>query len=437
MKRWTVAFPLLVILVTWVTSAARAEDRLHVDIHGGSGRAYQVAVQRFTASGPAGELREEFHRELTAALEFSGVMNLVDPRAFLGPRETEGYDRTTLACENWRGIGADALVQGVLELEGQTIRARFRAWDTVRCRLQGDPMWMARSRSDLGLLARSVADEIVGRFTGRRGVAATQIAFVSNRTGSKEVYVMEANGAKKRPVTQNRSINLFPSWSPKGNALVYTSYRSGRPDLWMVVRGPRQGRRLLANGLDKYRGVWAPAGDRLAVVMDASGNTDLYTVDAEGRGAQRVTSNRAIETSPSWSPDGTKLAFVSDRSGSPQIYVKDLRTGDERRITFQGPYNASPAWSPTGEWIAFAAQAGANFDLYLIDPESGFTTALVVHPRSDEDPAWSPDGRKLVFTSSRLGRKEVYRVDVDGRNLIRLTEGFGECSNPTWSRWFD
>ena len=103
----------------------------------------------------------------------------------------------------------------------------------------------------------------------------------------------------------------------------------------------------------------------------------------------------------------------------------------------RGTYNTSPAWSPTGEWIAYAARTGHNFDLYLIDPKSGYTTPLMIHPRGDEHPVWSPDGRKVAFTSDRRGRKEIYVVDVDGRNLRRLTDKFGNCSTPAWSGWSD
>jgi TolB protein len=75
--------------------------------------------------------------------------------------------------------------------------------------------------------------------------------------------------------------------------------------------------------------------------------------------------------------------------------------------------------------------------MYLIDPETGYTKPLMIHPRNDENPVWSPDGRKIAFSSDRRGRKDIYVVDVDGRNLRRLTEGFGNCSNPAWSGWPD
>ena len=429
---------LLVLLLAIPLGAPRAEERLHVDIRGSGGRDYQVAVQRFATLAAADRLRDDFYTQLARAIEFSSLLVLVKDEAFLEPLITQDYESSTIPCDNWRGIGADALVEGELSIQGDTLAVRAKIWDAVRCRMQGRAVKKSGPLDTMKLIARSLADDIVERFTGRRGVSATQIAFVSDKNGNKEVFLMEADGSEKRQVTQNGAINLFPSWSPDGRSLVYTSFRSGRADLWMVSRGPNRGRKLLELPEAKYRGVWAPQDGTIAVVMSRDGNTDLFSVKKSGRGLKRLTRSRAIETSPTWSPDGEKLAFVSDRSGgSPQIYVKDLASGEERRLTFRGSYNASPAWSPTGEWIAYTAQTGSSFDLYLIDPETGFTTPLVIHPRSDEDPAWSPDGRKLVFSSNRRGRRDLYRIDVDGRHLQRLTDAFGEASNPAWSGWLD
>jgi TolB protein len=423
-----------------VATAAHGKDRLGVQIQEGSDREFQIAVQRFRPdAGATPDLRERLHREIVTGLEYSGVMRNLPSSGFLESTETRDYERDTLVCDNWKPIGADGLVQGTVEQGAGNLRARFRLWDTTRCRMQGQPAIFEVRGEAVQLLGRRIADEIVYRFTGRRGVSATQIAFVSDRSGRKELYVMEADGSGKRGVTNNRSINLFPSWSPEGDTLLYTSYRGGTPDLWMISRGRRQnGRFLAAPRAAKYRGAWAPNDGTVAVVLHQNQNTDIYLARENGGGLQRITHGRSIETSPTWSPDGRRLAFVSDQSGAPQVYVQDIG-GEPRRLTFQGSYNASPAWSPTGEWIAYASQAGGGFDIYLIDPTSGHVAPLVTGGRSDEEPHWAPDGRKLAFTSNRSGTKDVYTVDIGDpeSSIRRLTEGFGNCSNAAWSPWMN
>jgi TolB protein len=417
-----------------VAGAASAQDRLRVDVTEGSGRDLQIAVQRFAAPPDSPSNRPaEFDAALTAALSLSGFVGLVPRSAFLEPVDAGDYASRPIACDNWKGIGADGLVQGRFEVAGERVRVHFRVWDTVLCRAKGSEAWEEGPVVSLPWIARRVADEIVRSFTGREGIAATQIAFVSDKTGSKEIYLMESDGSGKRSVTSNRSINLFPSWSPKGDMLVYTSYRGGAPDLWLISRGAQRPGRLLATPPQKYRGVWHPQDGQVAVVMNQNANTDIFLVGKGGKSIQRLTYGASIETSPSWSPDGRRIAFVSDQSGSPQVYVRDLDGGETRRLTYRGDYNASPAWSPTGEWIAFAAQTDNSFDIYLIDPDTGYTHPVVAHPRSDETPAWAPDGRTLAFVSNRYGRKEIFSVDITGGNVRRLTADFGNCRTPAWS----
>src|SRR5262245_39001493 len=331
---------------------ARA-DAPQVTVNPGSKHDYRIALQKFAAPGALYALREDFHRGLGSAIDFSGVLRTMDPKAFLDSVETQQLN-AGIQCNNWKGIGADGLVQGEVRVVGEQLFARYKVWDTVKCVQLGQVTEMRRSRREGDLLARIVADDIVERFTGRRGVSATQIAFVSDKSGSKQVYLMEANGTNPRGVTSNRSINLFPGWAADGNSLVYTSYKTGRPEIWTIYRGTRPGDRLLRSGDEQLRAVWAKQPGLGALVLNRGGNTDIYMM--RGTRLERLTNHRSIEVSPTFSPDGRRMAFVSDRGGSPQIYVKDLTTGDEKRLTFRGEYNSNPAWSPTGEWIAYSAR---------------------------------------------------------------------------------
>lgn len=429
------ALVLVVLALIVPFGSTRAQDP-EILIRPGGG-ALKIAVQRFAPDRRSASEVTSLREEVSRALLYSSVFELVPDAAFLEPLNTGELTAPMIRCDNWRGSGADVLLEGSIERRGDRQRVRYRVWDVSRCRQQGSPASLSVAPESLWLAGRQLADDVVERFTGQRGVASTQIAFVSDQSGNKEVYLMEADGARPRRVTRNGSLNLFPAWSRDGQSLIYTSYRSGTPDLWMLRRG-HQGKRVIASDGEKYRGVFGPLDGQVTFVMNQNGNTDLFLGLVDRPGSRRLTSHRSIEVSPSWSPDGTKLAFASDRSGTPQIYALNTLTGRTRRLTFQGGYNTSPAWSPSGEWIAYSARVeGGNHDLYLVDPDSGYTVRLTDHPRTEEDPAWSPDGRKIAFSSDRRGRRDLYVVDVDGRNLRRLTEETGNCTNPAWSGHLD
>ena len=394
-----------------VAGAVAAQDRPTIEIHGAHGDEYKAAVQRFAADPGAQQSAAEIHVSVRESLEFSSLFAIVDEKAFLEPIRSPALESArTPRCQNWSQIGADVLVQGQVSSTADGIRAEFRLWDVGACRALIRGKRFTGRPQHAGRLGKVIADEIVGALTGRPGVADTEFAFVSDRSGHKEIWVMDADGGNQRAATRNRSISSFPDWSPTGDTVVYTSYRyRNRPWLFVVARGTRSPGRILrdfSSDHRMYRGVWDPTGERLALVMSVNGASEIHVTSPEGQGLRNLTRNRAIEVSPSWSPDGGHLAFVSDRSGSPQIYVMASNGADVRRLTFDGNYNTSPAWSPDGRWIAYETRVKSQFDIWLIDPSGRSNGPLVRHRRSDEHPAWSPDGSKLAFTSTRRGRAQ-------------------------------
>jgi TolB protein len=402
-----------------------------------SQRSYRAAIQRFADVSPAPRASRspKFRDALGAALEFSSVFAQIDEKAFLGPEVTMSLaDDSAIVCSDWTQIGADALVQGEIGVVEGRFGVAVRVWDLVRCKDVLRRRYSQSADKNPAIIARRVADDIVEAFVGIRGVSSTEIAFVSDRGGNKEIFVMNADGSDARAATANRSINNFPNWSSDGDAIVYTSYRhDDRPLLFLSSRGRRRpGRLLNGNESSQYRGVFDPEGRDIAVVISTGVAPDLFVAQDGSRKLRRLTRTRAIEVSPSWSPDGKRIAFVSDKTGAPNVYVMHRDGSNVKRLTYDGSYNTSPAWSPDGRWIAYETRVGGQFDIWLIDPEGGTNVPLITHPRSDEGPSWAPDSRKLVFSSTRRGRADLYVVDLDGSNLRRLTSGAGNNTSPDW-----
>ena len=415
---------------------AAAQERPAVVVTPGTEHRYRVAVQRFAdlSSQPDSSRAFSLRRDLVEALDFSSVFVSLDLGAFLGPEATEAVDAPPV-CSDWVQIGADALVKGEIRAMTGRTEVEFSVWDTARCRRLLHRRHAATA-GEVRFIARRIADDVAEAFTGVRGVAATELTFVSDREGTPEIYVMDADGGHPRAVTSNGSINNFPSWSPDGKSILYTSYRSGnRPKLFLTTRGRRRSGSLfprLDADLPQYRAVFDPTGRMLAAVLSADGAAEIFTVRSSGRRLRRLTKNRVIDIGPTWSPDGKRIAFVSDRSGSPQIYIMDSDGGNVRRLTYEGSYNTHPAWSPEGRWIVYETRLNGQFDIWLIDPEGRVNVPLVSHPRSDESPAWAPNGRKLTFSSTRRGAADIYIIDLSGDNLRRLTSGAGHNTSPAW-----
>ena len=431
-----VGFALAVLSVLGAASAEAQEGGPAVVVTPGTVHAFRAAVQGFADRSLPPDLArvQALRATIEEGLEFSNVLVPLPRAAFLGPEQTLDVDEQP-TCSDWTQSGADALVEGEVAESGGSLLVTFKVWDTARCvQLLRDEI--RRPAASLRRLGKLVADSVVQAFTGARGAAATDIAFISTRTGRREVFVMDADGGNPRSATRSASIKAFPDWLPRGDGIIYTSYmKNGQPSLFLTSRGGARPGPILTKVLPqmaKYRGVVAADGETMALVGSVEGNSEIFRVRRDGKKLRRLTRGAGINVGPSWSPDGKRLAFVSDRSGSPQIYMMDRDGKGVRRLTFQGSYNTSPAWSPDGRWIAYESRIDNQFDIWLIDPEGEVNFPLIAHPRTDEAPSWSPDGRMLAFSSTRRGRKDIYIVDASGQNLRRLTQQAGDNSQPSW-----
>lgn len=442
---WAAVLMAVAMGCSWWAESGRAQSLENergplptLEITPGNVRAFRTAVLRFrTVGSPVGDERVAMLRaEIERSLAFSSIVLPLEHDAYLASEQSAPLnEENRLDCDSWKQSGADALLEGELRREDGRLRADLRVWDIARCQ-EFKTGRLTADRDDLAQLGRIIADEAVEALTGTRGVAASEIAFISDRTGRRELYVAAADGRDQRPATHSDTLKLAPEWVPDGRAILYVAYGGLQPGFFLTSRskqvspGPILGH--VMHGLPKYRGRFDPTGEELAMVTSVDGAAEIFRVKRRGVGIRRLTNNPSIDISPSWSPDGREIVFVSDRSGSPQLYLMDRDGGNIRRLTYTGAYNASPAWSPDGRWIAYETRVRGQFDLWLIDPSGQINFPIVENSRSDEAPTWSPDGRKIAFSSRRRGRYDLYVMDWNGENLQRLTQRSGENIQPDW-----
>jgi TolB protein len=282
--------------------------------------------------------------------------------------------------------------------------------------------------------AHRFADDIVHFLTGENGIARTKVAFVSTKTGNKEIYVVDYDGFGLRQVTHNRSINMSPAWSPDLRQIVYTSFKKGDPDVYVIDLASGQ-ERLVAGGPGVQGApVFSPDGKSILFSNTRGRESEIYIVPAAGGQPRRLTREGGINTSPSWSPDGRRIVFTSDRSGTPQLYVADVDGGISRRLTFGGTWNDLASWSPTGDLVAYSARQPDGFRLAVVDP-SGLDRERVVTagPGSEEHPSWAPNGRHVAYSSGSGRRSGIYVLHVDSGEKRALIEGGGTYQGATWS----
>lgn len=410
--------------------------RIYIDINAPSFQKFKIAIPEFHHLGdgnPRSGLARKLTQVITHDLDLSGYFSPLDQEAFLG-EEGNALTLEEIQFKNWSAIGADLLLKGGYTCIGGHIELEVRLFDVILGReILGKRM--LGDLKDYRHLMHRVGNEIIRVLTGKAGIFLSRLAFIGNASGHKEVYVSDYDGHNLRQITNDASIALFPTLSPDGEKLLYTSYKEGRgPVLYLKFLKTGMERVLSARKELNIGACWAPDGERVALTLSRQGNSEIFTIDLQGNILERLTRHWAIDVSPTFSPDGTKMAFVSNRSGSPQIYIRDLVEKEVRRLTFDhevGNYNVSPAWSPQGQQIVFSSMTDGRFDLYTIKSDGSELKRLTQDQGDNEDPCWSPDGRYIVFSSNRQGSYHLYLMNAIGGNQRKITSFRGDQTSPS------
>ena len=404
----------------------------------------RLAVPDFkpsTADPKNAELLNVFDGTLWNDLDNAGIFDMVSKSFY--PLAVPGTP-TEVQFASWSALPPNAamLAFGNLGVTGGNVTVQGWLYDvknTASPQVLGKQYQDSATTDAARLIAHKFADEIIFRLGGGiPGIAESQIYFVSSRTGHKEIWVMDYDGANQRQITHLNSISLSPRISPDGSRLAFSSMtKSGweilmySTDLNRLVSFPRFGGTNLSPA-------WSSDGTKLAFSSSRSGDPEIYTVDQSGGNLKRVTSFKGPDVSPVWNrKTNAQIAWVSGRTGLPQIYTMEADGTNVQRLTDQG-YAVSPAWSPNGQFLAFAwirhygpGAPGAS-DIYLMDVASKQWVQLTHDGGRNDFPSWSPDGRHLVFQSSRAGGEQIWEMLADGSNQKQLTTT-GSNTQPNWS----
>ena len=208
------------------------------------------------------------------------------------------------------------------------------------------------------------------------------VYFSSNQSGSFEIYSIDINGNNLQRLTNGIGTLYAPELSPDGSKIIFTNHGNG---IWVMNADGSNPRAITFK--DDIDPTWSPDGSMIAFASNRSGTRQLYTANANGNNVNQVTDLNNMGGRSSWSPDGTKLVFYRGPSGDHDIYVINIDGSGLDRLT-NGGDNLGPSWSPDGEWIAFTSFRDGNNEIYIVRPNGRRETRLTNNPTSDWQPRW-------------------------------------------------
>ncbi len=416
---------LTLFLVIFIANAAFGQ-RVYLDITASDVRKIVVAIPPFqdqTSGSVNSATGKDIAGLLGRALEFHGFARVVDPATYGSGSPVD-----------WKGYGVDFVIKGKFTRSGKKMIIEGRLQDVAENRLLAGRRYSGQPGQQNDMVLR-FADALVKEFTGEPGISRTSIAYISNETGAKEVFLGDVMGLGRRQITRHKHLCVSPRFTPDGHFLAYTTYHRGNQDLY--ITDLRQNR--ITRPLSRRKGMnlapaFSPDGRTMVVTLSKDGSPDLYLMDRKGKILKRLTARTGINVSPSFSPDGRSLVFVSDRSGQPQLYIMNMGNNRVQRLTFDGQENSEPCWSPKGDKIVYTGRIDGHYQLFVIDPRGGRPSQVTSDWGDFESATWSPDGKQLVFSRRRNGHSEICTIFTNGKGMRVLFPLKGNQSYPRWSR---
>lgn len=164
------------------------------------------------------------------------------------------------------------------------------------------------------------------------------------------VWRIPLNGGDPVLIEKGRGISNSPSFSPDGRRIAFMTDRIGHNEVYIIDADGTNPIWItqIAGDLNEssYRGEpdWSPDGVTVALQSRVAGNFQIMAVNMRDNVATLLTSEGENQ-SPSWAPDGRHIVFTSNRSGSDQLWILDVRSSVTRQLTNQSGAKYG-AWSP-------------------------------------------------------------------------------------------
>ncbi|MDP2858321.1 MAG: S9 family peptidase [Bacillota bacterium] len=294
-----------------------------------------------------------------------------------------------------------------------------------------------------------------------------KIAFVSNRDGKAQIYLISPDGGEAAVISTKIEPASPPFWSPDRGSIAFVGVEEMKPESPFYPGAP------VESGLpeidDKSKDAPTKVIKTLHHRLDGIGFfgdkfRHIFIVAAEpAQGAdvatRRLTNGRFNHDSPCWSPDGKAIVCVANRDleDDDPVWVRhtwvfDVGTGAARRVLIEDFPQNTPTWSPDGKSIAFVGAdhafnwVSSPYHLFMIDyrPDQcpvpfgkarNLTASLdrwvgsgaasdIRHSAPPAGPLWSRDGKWIMFTVAVGGESHIYRAPADGTGAPeRVTPG--------------
>jgi TolB protein len=238
----------------------------------------------------------------------------------------------------------------------------------------------------------------------------TALAYRADCANNGDIWHLDLEAGERSNLTaESTATDRYPAWSPDGQQILFVSHRDGNQEIYVMNADGANVRNLTNHPAEDVQGSWTPDGQFIVFASDRDGQFDLWIMDADGSRQTHLFSNGQNFNWPWWEP-----MSMSESQNQANADVEFVRA--EQRSDGTWRFSVTVRHPDTG-WEDYAD----GWDVVLPDgtvlkpdPDSPFTR-LLLHPHVNEQP----------FTRSQSGiaiPEDVTTVTVRAHDIV---DGFG------------
>jgi Tol biopolymer transport system component len=259
-----------------------------------------------------------------------------------------------------------------------------------------------------------------------------RIAFMSDRDGNWEIYIMDRDGANPVNLTNSPARDGIPLHAPGQDRLIFASDQGSQSlDILAIgLDGSDVSNITQTTDSNEIPIAWSPDAGHVIFASDRGGASEIFLVETSGEGLANLSQRDSAQSFDDWSAETGQLILTTASDLGPSLLITDPDGGAQQALT-DGSYPAGGGnWSPDGQKVAFMAigPETSALDIFVVDVSGGEPVNLTQSPSNESFPRWSPDGSKIAFSSDRDGNSEIYVMDADGGNPTNLTNSLADES---------
>ncbi len=254
------------------------------------------------------------------------------------------------------------------------------------------------------------------------------IAFISNRTGAEEVFVISPGSTGEKQLTNTKEGKNAPYWNRQG--LIVFSTSEGEVSRIFTIKA--DGTHLQQIGqVPGLNPKLAPDGEHVIYATGPWTASRMILSELHNPHPQQLTGSDVTVWTGWWSPDGKQIAFAQqDSAHELHVWVMNADGKQQHQVTHMAAEEGRaqwPVWSPNGRQLAIQVGRYSKTEntshIWTVDLTTGSSTKLAAHdqPFLDETPAWFPDGKRIAIQSNRSGRMAIWTINLDGTEPRQIT----------------